>query len=220
MKKIYIIAIISATICGILLYSFFSGYEKKVGETKTKAENQKKTEMVVVAGKNIKAYTEIKRDMLQLVSVPEGSAHGNAARKIEDVEGRITEREIESGEQILKNKIYEKGSSGTSLSYQLPKGMRAMTIVVDLPQNIAGYMKEGDLIDLISGGKTKKYVICSGVEVLRLGEVTNRGSGMVNTNITLKLTKKQCMTVSSLAESGFSVALWSKSDQTNQQQHR
>ena len=95
-----------------------------------------------------------------------------------------------------------------------------MTIVVDLPQDIAGYMKEGDLIDLISGGKTKKYVICSGVEVLRLGEVTNRGSGKVNTNITLKLTKKQCMTVSSLAESGFSVALWSKSDQTNQQQHR
>ena len=55
MKKIYIIAIISAAICGILLYSFFSGYEKKVGETKTKAENQQKTEMVVVAGKNIKA---------------------------------------------------------------------------------------------------------------------------------------------------------------------
>ena len=59
-----------------------------------------------------------------------------------------------------------------------------------------------------------------GVEVLRLGEVTNRGSGKVNTNITLKLTKKQCMTVSSFAESGFIVALWSKSDPTNQQQHR
>lgn len=132
MKKIYIIAIISAAICGILLYSFFSGYEKKVGETKTKVENQQKTETVVVAGKNIKAYTEIKRDMLQLVSVPEGSAQWKCKQeKIEDVEGRITEREIESGEQILKDKIYEKGSSGTSLSYQLPKGMRAMTIVVD-----------------------------------------------------------------------------------------
>ena len=106
MKKIYIIAIISAAICGILLYSFFSGYEKKVGETKTKAENQQKTEMVVVAGKNIKAYTEIKRDMLQLVSVPEGSAHGNAARTIEDVEGRITEREIESGEQAHQEQVF------------------------------------------------------------------------------------------------------------------
>lgn len=214
MKKIYIIAIISATICGILLYSFFSGYEKKVGETKTKAVNQQKTEMVVVAGKDIKAYTEIKRDMLQLVSVPEGSVHGNAARKIEDVEGRITEREIESGEQILKDKVYEKGSSGTSLSYQLPKGMRAMTIEVTLPQDIAGYMKEGDLVDLISGEKKKKKVVCSGVEVLRLGEVTNRGSGKVNTNITLKLTQKQCLIVADLGESGFSVALWSKSDRT------
>ena len=46
-----------------------------MGETKTNAVNQQKTEMVVVAGKNIIAYTEIKRDMLQLVSVPEGSAH-------------------------------------------------------------------------------------------------------------------------------------------------
>ena len=214
MKKIYIIAIISATICGILLYSFFSGYEKKEGETKTKAVNQRKTEMVVVAGKDIKAYTEIKRDMLQLVSVPEGSVHGNAARKIEDVEGRITEREIESGEQILKDKVYEKGSSGTSLSYQLPKGMRAMTIEVTLPQDIAGYMKEGDLVDLISGEKKKKKVVCSGVEVLRLGEVTNRGSGKVNTNITLKLTQKQCLIVADLGEGGFSVALWSKSDRT------
>ena len=55
MKKIYIIALISAAVCGVLLYSFFSGYEKKQEQV---AETQvQETEQVVVAVKDIKGYT-------------------------------------------------------------------------------------------------------------------------------------------------------------------
>ena len=208
MKKIYIIALISAAVCGVLLYSFFSGYEKKQEQV---AETQvQETEQVVVAVKDIKGYTEIKSNMVQLISVPAGSSHSNAAH------GKITEREIASGEQILNNKIYKKGDSGNSLSYQIPKGMRAMTIAVDLQQDVAGYLSEGDLIDIITtpvnSKNNKKFVALSSVKILKIGEVTAAGAGNVNTNITLLLTPKQCLVMSGL--SNFNITLRQKTDNT------
>ena len=214
MKKIYIIALISAAICGVLLYSFFSGYEKREEQV---AETQvQETEQVVVAVKDIKGYTEIKSDMVQLKSVPAGSSHSNAAHNLNDVIGKITEREIASGEQILNNKIYKKGDSGNSLSYQIPKGMRAMTIAVDLQQHVAGYLSEGDLIDIITtpvnSKKNKKFVALSSVKILKIGEVTAAGAGNVNTNITLLLTPKQCLIMSGI--SNFNITLREKTDTT------
>lgn len=211
MKKIYIIAIISAALCGILLYSFFSGYEKKSNEITE--ENEQRTEQVVIATKDIPAYTELKREMLKVISVAEGSSHANAAHTIEEAIGKITEREIASGEQILTNKIYKIGDSGTSLSYEIPKGMRAMTITVTLEQDVAGYMEEGDLIDIITTSGKDKVVALSAVEIIRLGEVTNRGSGKVQNNITLLLTPKQCLTLAGIGE--IDVALREKTDTSN-----
>ena len=214
MKKIYIIALISAAVCGVLLYSFFSGYEKKQEQV---AETQvQETEQVVVAVKDIKGYTEIKSNMVQLISVPAGSSHSNAAHNLKDVIGKITEREIASGQQILNNKIYKKGDSGNSLSYQIPKGMRAMTIAVDLQQDVAGYLSEGDLIDIITtpvnSKNNKKFVALSSVKILKIGEVTAAGAGNVNTNITLLLTPKQCLVMSGL--SNFNITLRQKTDNT------
>ena len=214
MKKIYIIALISAAICGVLLYSFFSGYEKREEQV---AETQvQETEQVVVAVKDIKGYTEIKSDMVQLKSVPAGSSHSNAAHNLNDVIGKITEREIASGEQILNNKIYKKGDSGNSLSYQIPKGMRAMTIAVDLQPDVAGYLSEGDLIDIITtpvnSKKNKKFVALSSVKILKIGEVTAAGAVNVNTNITLLLTPKQCLIMSGI--SNFNITLREKTDTT------
>ena len=154
--------------------------------------------------------------MVQLKSVPAGSSHSNAAHNLNDVIGKITEREIASGEQILKNKIYKKGDSGNSLSYQIPKGMRAMTIAVDLQQDVAGYLSEGDLIDIITtpvnSKNNKKFVALSSVKILKIGEVTAAGAGNVNTNITLLLTPKQCLVMSGI--SNFNITLREKTDTT------
>ena len=210
MKKIYIIAIVSAAICGVLLYSFFSGYEKN-GEEIVQNEGQK-TVQVVVASKDIKPYTEIKNDMLQVVAMPEGTPHANAAQSVEQVVGKITEREIVAGEQILTNKIYEAGKTNNGSSYQIPKGMRAMTINVDIQQDLAGYLAEGDLIDIITGSSQnqKKIVALSAIKILKLGDVAEGGKGKVNANITLLLEPKQCLTLSGI--SNFSVALREKTD--------
>lgn len=79
------------------------------------------TEQVVVAVKDIKGYTEIKSNMVQLISVPAGSSHSNAAHNLKDVIGKITEREIASGEQILNNKIYKKVTLETAYHIRFQK---------------------------------------------------------------------------------------------------
>ena len=194
MKKIYVIALISAAVCGVLLYSFFSGYEKREEQV---AETQvQETEQVVVAVKDIKGYTEIKSNMVQLISVPAGSSHSNAAHNLKDVIGKITEREIASGEQILNNKIYKKGDSGNSLSYQIPKGMRAMTIAVDLQQDVAGYLSEGDLIDIITtpvnSKNNKKFVALSSVKILKIGDSSRSRKCKHKHNITFNTKTMSC----------------------------
>ena len=87
-----------------------------------------------------------------------------------------------------------------------------MTINVDVQQDLAGYLAEGDLIDIITGSsqEQKKIVALSAVKILKLGDVVEGGKGKVNANITLLLEPKQCLILSGISD--FSVALREKTD--------
>ena len=78
-----------------------------------------------------------------------------------------------------------------------------------LQQDVAGYLSEGDLIDIITtptnSKNNKKIVALSAIKILKIGEVTAAGAGNVNTNITLLLKPKQCLVMSGL--SSFNITL-------------
>lgn len=212
MKKIYIIALVSAMISGLLIYGFLSGYEKKDKTQKAAAKGD--MENIVVAVVDIPAYTEITGEMVTLKAVPIGVAHTSAARKVEDVVGKVTGSDIIIDEHVLKSKLLDDEGSGTSLSLQIPEGMRAMTIATDVTSGVAGYIEEGDLIDImaninaspndevnVSGeNKTIKSsvttTVVEAVQVLKLGNVTSAGNeDFLYESITLLLTPEQCQEI-------------------------
>jgi Flp pilus assembly protein CpaB len=90
--------------------------------------------------------------------------------------------------------------------------MRAMTINADVVSGVAGYIEEGDLVDVLAiteaesaesadtikvNGKTKTvkntitYTAVKNVKVLKLGDITTE-KGTVYSTVTLQLSPKQC----------------------------
>jgi pilus assembly protein CpaB len=226
MKKIYIIAAISAILCGVLLYLFLSGYEKK----DTSVDTVQETEIVVVAATNIDADTEITSEMVKETSVPKGSAHSSAAHSLDEVIGKYTDSRLVANEQILTEKLISATNSGAGLSYQIKDGMRAMTISTDAIAGVGGYLEVGDLIDIISiindseteeikvGKKKKKLqgvvttILIKGAPILKLGSSSSTGEGVYD-SVTLLLTPKQCTKLAAAEQLGtLKITLRKKKD--------
>lgn len=141
MKKIVLFALIAAICAGVLLYTY-------LGKIEQQKQVQIVYETVVVAAKDIPAYTSITADMLTTKQVPEGSAHPLAARAVSDAAGYVTESEILSGEEVIPAKLKQPGQIESGLSYVIPKGMRAVTVGVDEISGFAGFLQRGDYVDI------------------------------------------------------------------------
>lgn len=223
MKKIYIVAAACAIICGILLFDFFKGIsnEQPIVVQDDNGETLETVE-VVVANVDIEEFTVITADMVRVAEMPAVAVHADAVRKIDDVVGKVIKDNIIADEIILMPKVSAEGSpgtdnnagSGSSLSYQVPRGKRAMTITVDTNSGIGGYIETGDLVDVmciqtttdinnidfdkVSGGKHSYSdavvsTILECIKVIKLGDVTTDGKGGKPYGVvTLELTPQQC----------------------------
>lgn len=142
MKKVYILAAVAAVLTGVLLFSFLSGLEKK-------KEIKPEYETVVVAAQDIPPYTPITAEHVQAIQLPKGSGHEKAVRSTELVIGKMAESVILKGEQILAEKLKTVGENQSGLAYVIPKGKRAMTIAVDDITGVAGFIRQGDCVDIL-----------------------------------------------------------------------
>lgn len=143
MKKIVIFALIAALCAGALLYFY-------LGNLEAQKHVEVQYDTVVAAAVDIPAYTQITGDMLTLQQIPQGYAHPLAARTIEEVVGLVTVSDIVAGEQVLPSKLKEFGQTDSGLAYVVPEGMRAVTVSVDEVSGVAGFLKRGDYVDVIS----------------------------------------------------------------------
>jgi pilus assembly protein CpaB len=144
MKKVYVIAALLAVLAGFSVYLFAS-------QLKTSSEPAViPTESVVVAAANIPAETLITGDMVVLKDVPEGSAHADAAVNLESVVGSIAVEPIVAGEQVLTARLGVQGEGADSLSYELEKGYRAISVAVNEVTGVSGFIEEGDRVDVVA----------------------------------------------------------------------
>lgn len=143
MKKIVIFALIAALCAGALLYFY-------LGNLEAQKQVQVQYDTVVAAAADIPAYTTITGDMLTLQQIPQGYAHPLAARTMEEVIGLVTVSDIVAGEQIFPSKLKQFGETDSGLAYVVPEGMRAVTVSVDEVSGVAGFLKRGDYVDVIS----------------------------------------------------------------------
>ena len=106
---------------------------------------------VVVASKDLPEGVALDSEHIAPGAVPEKFIQPYAAREPGQVLGLVTVAPVAAGEQILLNKLRkpEEVPTGTLLSTIVPKGKRAVTITVDTITGVGGFVRPGDVVDVL-----------------------------------------------------------------------
>lgn len=127
--------------------------QRQVLETERKKlmANYQQPIEVVVAARDLPEGTVLEASYLRAAAVPEKFVQPYAARNPRDLVGKTIVAAVAEGEQILLNKVRrpDEGPVGGTLSSLTPKGKRAVTIVVDTITGVGGFVRPGDIVDIL-----------------------------------------------------------------------
>ncbi len=156
MKKVMIIAAAAAICCGLLLYRYLSSVEERTRKAEensarisreTRAPEEKIK--LLTAKEDIPPYTPITADMVQLKDYPKAYAPAGAASTVEEVLGMQSAGTVYAGQILLKEAVGTPEEIGEGLAFRIPEGKRAMTLTLDTAGGVAGFLCEGDFVDLL-----------------------------------------------------------------------
>jgi pilus assembly protein CpaB len=118
--------------------------DRSGGDTSVAGE----TQTIVSANQRIEAGDTITASMLTTRQIPVGSLAPDMYRDSTLVEGRIARYPIEKGEAISTARLVD-APKVQSLSFQIPRGLRGMTIPVEIEKTPAALIAPGDFVDVI-----------------------------------------------------------------------
>lgn len=217
MKKIKLLALISAAITTVLLYGFLHA----LGQTKEAV-----TVRVVTAAVDIPANTQIKAEMLRATDLPEQAVLSDTLTDLTAVVGKVTRERVYQGEQLLRAKLLTAGdTTDDTLAYAVAPNMRAITIGVDATSGLSNMISQGNHVDIIgyflkesassaASGSTQKTSVTSmvleNIKVLATdASLSKESSGdgestapSAYQTITLEVTPEQAMKLSMAQSEG------------------
>jgi pilus assembly protein CpaB len=137
---------------------------------------------VMVARRDIPPAQTITAADVNKASWPKKAVPNGAFHDLQSLLDRVAARGILAGEPVLEGHLASKGS-GTGLAAIIPKGRRAVAVRVNEIIGVAGFIKPGDLVDVIvtlqpdekSGVVTK--TVLQQVQVLAVGQEISREGG-------------------------------------------
>ncbi|MEO7717855.1 MAG: Flp pilus assembly protein CpaB [Capsulimonas sp.] len=142
---------------------------------------------IVVASKDIPARTIITNDMVKIDNVAQTKLTGQESALPADVLGKVANVPIAAGAPIMTSAVMAK-DPGLGLSYTFPAEFRAMTIALDPVSSVAGFLKPGDHVDVLSTfdaghGQSLTRTVLQDVTLLATGQTAmqsySAGSGGV-----------------------------------------
>ena len=200
MKKIKILALLSAVVTAVLVFLFLNSLLNM---------NNDEVRAVITAAQDIPPNTSITNEMITKKDLPVEAVIPGSTENTEDVVGKISKSEILTGEQILNGKLLKVGDSNNgTLAYTLEPGMRAITILVDVTSGLSGMLKPKDRIDLIGefeytpqGQAANAYtsMVVENIKILAVDSILaeqGKTDGSAYASITLEATPKQAMEIS------------------------
>ncbi len=136
----------------ILLNQYLIQQRRKLeGERQALLANYPQPIEVIVAAKDLPTGTKLEIALLAKAAVPERFVQPYAVTSPNQLLGKITVAPIAAKEQILLNKLRRPDElpEGSTLSTLTPKGKRAVTILVDSITGVGGFVRPGDLVDVL-----------------------------------------------------------------------
>lgn len=106
---------------------------------------------VLIAAEDLPEETVLAPEQLATQSVPKQFVQPYATSRPADVVGLVTKVPIAQGEQLLTNKLRRANEMPVtvSLSEVTPEGKRAVTIGADALTGVGGFVRPGDMIDVL-----------------------------------------------------------------------
>jgi pilus assembly protein CpaB len=104
---------------------------------------------VVVASVNIPIASRLDEKQLALIEWPKESVPEGAFTALKDVVGQTVQTNLVKGEPVLKERLADE-AEGRGLAALLADGMRAMAVRVDSVVGVAGFVKPGDYVDVLT----------------------------------------------------------------------
>jgi pilus assembly protein CpaB len=119
---------------------------------------------VVVATREIAVGTKLDDSMVRVKLIPQSAVISDPFNQTSDVIGTVTRYPLQANEQLAVGRLVDE-SKGTSISFQIPAGLRGFTVKVDQDENPAGLMVAGDYVDVIVAANVKNIIPASGIPV-------------------------------------------------------
>jgi len=150
------IILILAIIMGGITTFMFVGYMQRFDEAAV--VNESLTEVVTAKGP-IKREQKITAAMLQVVQVPSLGVHPQAVKTIAEVEGKIANADIVTGETLLSTRLTTEQEESLFVARKVKEGHRAISVGVNLVQSVSNLVEPEDYVDVIYTPEPKGDVI-------------------------------------------------------------
>lgn len=121
-----------------------------VERRKAEVEKLKATIPVVFATRDIAKRTSITEKDVKIEQVPEHNFPKlDYVTSIEEIVGQIALVDLYSQEALLRARVAGKDKV-TSLSFLVPKGMRAVSVKINTVDACGGFLNQGDIVDILA----------------------------------------------------------------------
>lgn len=154
-RLILIIGIVLAVISLVLVKVYLSEQDRALELRKKREVESFKTDFkqsqtsVLVAKQDIARGAAVEPENLEISIIPREYVQPQAVTSLDRIAGMITIAPISAGEQLTMTKLSQPRHAG-GLAEVTPVGKRAVTVTVDNIASLAGMIKPGDYVDVIS----------------------------------------------------------------------
>jgi pilus assembly protein CpaB len=133
-----------ALFSGLLAVFGFYAYVKGQKELAAKS-----TYPVVVVKTGLAIGDSLSEQNIDIMQWPMNLVMEGSFKNKSELVGRVVKIQLQSGEPVLETKLAPKGSMGGLLS-QIPAGMRAMTVSVNVVSGVGGFVLPGARVDILA----------------------------------------------------------------------
>ncbi len=163
---------------GAAAYFADTHISSEIRAKKALLDAQYKPVQIVVPTKNLRPGDMLHGDNLAIREVPGAFVHAETVTPA-NVDLALNHRivhPLNDGEPLLLFHISE--STGSGFSTMIEEGQRALTFPVDIISSVSGFLRPGDLIDLLAtlndGGKQITKPLLRNVQILAAGKAVDQ----------------------------------------------
>jgi Flp pilus assembly protein CpaB/SH3-like domain-containing protein len=148
-RKTVVLALLLASAAAVVAFMFLNSRDGSNAANVAAAPTAPPTTAVLIAKANIPINSLLTADLLEVKQVTIDQKQARALASPEQAVGKLAAVALLQGQQLLDTSVAAEPSSGDSLAYKVPVGMRAISLVFDEVTGTGGLVQPGDHVDVI-----------------------------------------------------------------------